>query len=226
MQSATRTEQEERIRYSAVTFRHLLDSLARPGKINTLEYPRTLGDPPFYRSTNTGVRVPLNIYALGAMMTLLDKEVTFVLSANGTWLAPHDAATQWVAIRSGASVASPESATFALFCTGTSHGLLTQLDVGTLSEPEASATAFYCVEHVSDVVEPLGDEERRDSWLRLELSGPGIKDMQSISIAGLEREELQHIIKTRQGYPLGVDIYLIDAIGRCVGLPRTTRIKG
>ena len=32
--------------YSAITFRCLLDSLARPGKVNQLEYPHVFGEPP------------------------------------------------------------------------------------------------------------------------------------------------------------------------------------
>ena len=223
MQSATRTEQEERIRYSAVTFRCLLDSLARPGKITTLEYPRFFGEPPFYTSARGSV--PFNVYALAAMMTLLDKEVTFAIAANGTWLAQQDTATQWVAVRSGASVAPPEYAAFALFWHGTSNGLLSQLSVGTLTEPEMSATAFYSVEQISPTIGELSDEERSDGWLRLELSGPGIQSVHTLQVAGLERAELQYIGNARRGYPLGVDVYLIDTVGRCVGLPRTTSIK-
>jgi alpha-D-ribose 1-methylphosphonate 5-triphosphate synthase subunit PhnH len=223
VQSATRTEQEERIRYSAVTFRHLLDSLARPGKINTLEYPRFLSEPPFYTSPRGSL--PFNVYALAAMMTLLDKEVTFAIAANGTWLAQQDTATQWVAVRSGASVASAEYASFALFCDGTSNGLLSQLHMGTLAEPEMSATAFYSVEQIGPALGALSDEGRSDGWLRLELVGSGIKDAHTLQVAGLERAELQHIVNARQGYPLGVDVYLVDAVGRCVGLPRTTSIK-
>ncbi len=223
MQSATRTEQEERIRYSAVTFRHLLDSLARPGKINILEYPRFLSEPPFYTSPRGPV--PFNVYALAAMMTLLDKEVTFAIAASGVWLTQQDTAMQWISVRSGANAASPEQATFALFCDGTSNGLLSQLHMGTLAEPEMSATAFYSVEQISFPLHELSDEERSESWLRLELEGPGIKDVCDIQVAGLERAEVQRIANARQGYPLGVDVYLIDAIGRCVGLPRTTSIK-
>ena len=223
MQSATRTEQEERIRYSAVTFRHLLDSLARPGKINTLEYPRFLSEPPFYTSARGSV--PFNVYALAAMMTLLDKEVTFAIAANGTWLTQQDAATQWVAVRSGARVALPEYATFALFWNGTSNGLLSQLHVGTLAEPEMSATAFYSVEQIGPALGEPSDQEHSDGWLGLELSGPGIQDTHTLQVAGLDRAELQHIRNARRGYPLGVDVYLIDAVGRCVGLPRTTSIK-
>ena len=223
MQSATRTEQEERIRYSAVTFRHLLDSLAHPGKINTLEYPRFFDEPPFYTSSLGSV--PFNSYALAALMSLLDKEVTFAIAVNGTWLSPQDTAVRWVAVRSGANAAPPENADFAFFCGGTSKGLLSQLHVGTLAEPEMSATAFYSVEQLGPVLGELSDEERSDGWLRLELSGPGIKDTHALQVAGLERAELQHIVNARRGYPLGVDVYLIDAIGRCVGLPRTTNIK-
>ncbi len=224
MQSITRTEQENR--YSAVTFRHLLDSLARPGKINTLEYPRFLGEPPSYTSPVTSTPMPFNVYALAAMMTLLDKEVTFAIAANGVWLAQQDAVVQWITVRSGASTAPPETAAFVLFCDGTSNGSLSQLHVGTLAEPEMSATAFYSVEQINSTSGTLSSEERRNGWIRLELVGPGIKDVRTLQVAGLERAELQHIVNARQGYPLGVDVYLIDALGHCIGLPRTTSIKG
>jgi len=220
------TEQEEHIRYSTVTFRHLLDSLARPGKITTLEPPPFLQEMPVYFSLHEAAPIPVNGYGLGALLTLLDKEVTFVMAANGVWLNAQDALMRWIVTRSGAGVGTPESATFAFFCDGESSGLLTQLPRGTLVEPELSATAFYCVESLVDAFGPLTNEERSDGWLKLELTGPGIEDTHAIRIAGLAHEELQHIRQTRQGYPLGVDVYMIDASGRCVGLPRTTAIKG
>ncbi len=226
MQSVTRIEQEERIRHSAVTFRHLLNALARPGTIVSLEYPTFLDEALTYFSAVEDEAVSVNGYALGAMMTLLDKEVTFALAANGVWLAAQDALVRWVGVRTGASVVAPESASFAFFCDGRSAGLLTRLHRGTLAEPEMSATAFYCVESLRAAFGTPTNEERSDGWLRLELVGPGIQTTHVLTVAGLDREELQDIRTTRQGYPLGVDVYLIDASGQCVGLPRTTTIKG
>src|SRR5437763_16060950 len=39
-----RTMVQERTLYNAVTFRRRLDSMARPGKINQLEYPHFVGE--------------------------------------------------------------------------------------------------------------------------------------------------------------------------------------
>ncbi len=212
------SEQENRIHYSTITFRSLLDSLARPGKITVLEYPRGFDKLPRYSSSTT----PVNIYALAAMMTLLDKEVTFAIAVDGTWLPSQDELVRWIVLRTGSRVASPEDAAFAFFCGSKSDGLLRQLSVGTLAEPESSATAFYCVQQIGDAPSENEEQDR----VKLRLSGPGIKDATALYTTGLEHGELQDILDMRQGYPLGVDIYLIDAVGRCVGLPRTTRIKG
>ena len=91
--------------------------------------------------------------------------------------------------------------------------------MGTLLEPETSTTALYCVERITTSNVP----DMR--WLTLELQGPGISQTRTVSIAGLDKIEISHILATRQRYPLGIDIYLIDAVGHCIGLPRTTLIR-
>ena len=212
--------------YSAVTFRHLLDSLTRPGKVNQLEYPHFAGEPPCYhvqaRGQAQSLQISVNLYALGAMLTLLDREVTFAVAANGHWLSHASPIVQWLLLRSGSALTPPESALFAFFCEGRSDGLITQLSRGTQLEPESSATAFYCVERLVEKAEEL--EENLD-WLTLELTGPGIERMHRVSVTGLDRSEIKLINLTHQGYPLGIDVYLIDDLGRCIGLPRTTSIK-
>ena len=211
--------QEEQVLYSAITFRRLLDSLARPGKLNQLAYPSFLGEPPRYRTSLDATAVPLNLYALGALLTLLDREVSFVMTANGRWLDSDAPAVQWLALRSGSSVTAPGSAGFAFFCCGASNGLLAELHVGTLLEPESSATAIYCVERLAEVGRPY-----IEGSMILELTGPGIQKSQALSVLGLDKAEIELIRATRRNYPLGIDIYLVDAAGRCAGLPRTTRL--
>ncbi len=205
--------------YSATTFRRLLDIMARPGKINQLEYPHLLEEPPRSHVQTRATDTSLNLYALGAMLTLLDREVTFAISTEGHWLSQTSPLVQWLLLRSGSTLTPPESALFAFFCEGRSNGLITQLSRGTQLEPESSTTAFYCVRQLAD-----RPAENLD-WLTLELTGPGIEHMHRVSVTGLARSEIKLINLTRQGYPLGIDVYLIDSLGRCIGLPRTTNIK-
>jgi alpha-D-ribose 1-methylphosphonate 5-triphosphate synthase subunit PhnH len=211
--------QEETL-YSAITFRHLLNSLARPGKVNQLLHPRFRGEPPCY-PVQGATPVAANLYALGALLTLLDREVTFSIAADSQWLSHADPLVQWLIVRSGSAPTLPESATFAFFCQGNSGGLVTQLNKGTLLEPESSATAFYCVDWLTGWAAGL---EENSAWITLELTGPGIEYLQRVRVTGLDRSEIARIQITRQGYPLGIDIYLIDSQGHCIGIPRTTRI--
>lgn len=205
--------------YSAIIFRRLLDSMARPGKINQLEYPHFQLEPPRSHVQTRATDMSVNLYALGAMLTLLDREVTFAVAADGHWLSHTSPIVRWLLHRSGSTLMPPESTLFAFFCEGRSNGLITQLSRGTQLEPESSATAFYCVGQLAD------KPEENLHWLTLELTGPGIERMHRVSVTGLVRSEIKLINLTHEGYPLGIDVYLIDSLGRCIGLPRTTSIK-
>jgi alpha-D-ribose 1-methylphosphonate 5-triphosphate synthase subunit PhnH len=211
---------QEQTLYSAITFRRLLKSLARPGEINQLVYPQFLGEPPC-SPVRGATPVAVNLYALGALLTLLDREVTFAVATESQWLTHADSLVQWLILRSGSTVAAAESAMFAFFCQGSSGGLITHLNRGTLLEPEASATAFYCVDRLTAWAT---EHEASAGGITLELTGPGIECMRRVHAAGLEPSEIMQITLTRQGYPLGVDVYLIDSEGHCIGIPRTTRI--
>ncbi len=220
MRTARLPGQEEQILYSTATFRRLIDCAARPGKFNNLAGPDFFGAPPAYYSQALQAEIPVNIYALGVLLTLLDSEVSFIMAAEGQSLERYSAAVQWMLLRSGANLAEPAKANFALFCDGTSGGLLNALNPGNFLEPEASATAIYCVHRLSE--EAVRNNEDWQSW---ELSGPGIATTRLLYIAGLDKKELQFINATRRDYPAGVDVFLIDTMGRCVGLPRSTKIK-
>jgi len=210
--------QEAQMLYSTATFRRLIDSAARPGKLNQLAYPEFLGEPPFYWSNLAQTERPVNLYALGTLLTLLDSEVSFILAANGQELDLLSSAVQWVTLRSGAKLAELTVANFGLFCDGTSDGLLTTLDQGSVLEPELSATAIYCVEQLSN-------GPASDAGVTLELSGPGIATTSLVSIVGLSLKEPELFQITRRDYPLGVDVFIVDAAGQCLGLPRSTKIK-
>jgi alpha-D-ribose 1-methylphosphonate 5-triphosphate synthase subunit PhnH len=196
--------------------------MARPGKINHLEYPHFLGEPPFHEVEAIPASAPANLYALGALLTLLDREVTFTVAMNGQWLPPAAPIVQWLILRSGAITGAAEHAMFAFFCDHRSTDLILQLNRGTLVKPESSATVFYCVEQLMHSSDQL---EETASWIALELRGPGIKEACSVFVAELEKCDIEQISRARQGYPLGIDMYLTDTAGRCIGLPRTTLVR-
>jgi alpha-D-ribose 1-methylphosphonate 5-triphosphate synthase subunit PhnH len=214
--------QSAQVLYSTLTFRSLLDALARPGKINQLENPHFLGEAPSYFSQTTASDTLINMYALGALLTLLDRETPFSMAADGQWFPRTDSAVRWTMLRSGSNAVNAEQAAFAFVCDSGNGALLAQLNVGTLLEPELSATALYCVEQLASREDAA---EKREDGITLELRGPGIQELRTANVVGLSESDIKAILLARQNYPLGIDVYLVDGAGRCLGLPRTTRIR-
>lgn len=87
--------------------------------------------------------------------------------------------------------------------------------LGTLEAPEHGATLLLRVAalHADDA-----------GALRLQLSGPGIRQPISIGIDGLHEDWITARNDWVSGFPLGVELLLCDA-QHFVALPRTTRIK-
>lgn len=217
---------EQQVFYNTHTFRSLLDSLARPGKCNMLELPTFLGVFPTYQAEQ--VTMPSNGFALGAMLSLLDREVSFAIAAQGEWFAQTDPLVQWVTLRSNSRLAVPEQANFVLFLDDTCAELVAQLNVGTLLEPEASATVFLCVERLAQLSQHVVNEEQESfstGALRLTLRGPGIEHAHEVALWGVSESMYTALQNARRSYPLGIDLYLVDAHGACIGLPRTTHLS-
>ncbi|MDO9143949.1 MAG: phosphonate C-P lyase system protein PhnH [Rhodoferax sp.] len=80
--------------------------------------------------------------------------------------------------------------------------------LGTLESPEGGATILLWVT-------ALGEGA---PW---QLTGPGIATTQALAITGLDPAWLEHRQVWNEGFPLGVDLILIDA-NHVVALPRTT----
>jgi alpha-D-ribose 1-methylphosphonate 5-triphosphate synthase subunit PhnH len=207
--------QLERSLYNAATFRALLDAMARPGKIIDISLPAFLDTAP----TLPGSAQPANLFCLSALLSLLDGEVSFVVNCREEWLPVEAEVARWLAFRSGSRYAPPAAADFALFCDGSSSNALLELSQGTLLEPESGATAFFAIEKIAASPDNTG------GWLALTLSGPGIAGTGTLYLKGLEPGAVKPITATRTGYPQGLDLYLVDEQGGCVGLPRTTCIS-
>lgn len=80
--------------------------------------------------------------------------------------------------------------------------------LGTLESPELGATILLKVANLGE----------GSAW---QLAGPGIAASQSLAIAGLDPAWIERRRCWNEGFPLGVDLVLIDR-SRIVALPRTT----
>ncbi len=87
--------------------------------------------------------------------------------------------------------------------------------LGTLEEPEHGATLLLRVAAL---------HEDNAGALRMQLSGPGIRQPVTISVDGLHADWIAARNDWVSDFPLGVELLLCDA-QHFVALPRTTRIK-
>ncbi|ABY36184.1 MAG TPA: phosphonate C-P lyase system protein PhnH [Chloroflexus aurantiacus] len=192
--------------FNSRAFRVLLDCLARPGKIGQLPPPPYSDLPPLPDGR------PPNTTAVAACMSLLDQRVSFVHAHDNRWLTDDQPLSRWITLRSGSRVVAPAIADFALLHDTSSLSRLSELQEGSLIYPEQSCTAFLCV---SDLV-ATGSTFR--------LTGPGIAGIATVGITSHTPIQIELLLARRDRFPLGIDLFLIDDNGRCLGIPRTTRI--
>lgn len=188
-------------------FRVLLDCLSRPGKIGQLPAAPSHGDLPSLPGGGSASPV-----AVATLLSLIDRRVGFAHASGAKWVERDHPLTHWIAIRSNAQPAAPEEADFALLHDPSSIVLLHALKSGTLLHPEQSCTIFLSVPEIIN------------GGATIRLSGPGIATWVTVGLSGMAPAELEMLAARRQPFPLGVDIVLIDSQGRCLGLPRTTRM--
>lgn len=143
------------------------------------------------------------------LKTLLDHEVAFCVVGGGAWETE-----ERLSLATGARVVSPGEANFVLVLGGSSQGQVLSLKRGTLEEPAEGATVVYAVGRLAE-----------RGPLTVSLSGPGVPGERSVGVDGLTGEEIEAIRETRFGFPMGVDVYLVDGEDAVVGLPRSTRVE-
>jgi len=139
---------------------------------------------------------------LSILATLLDAEVS--LSDPHSLLRSDD----WLMLQAKSALA--DDADYILCDAMQLPNILPKL--GTLPNPDQSATLILKVDN-------LGTGNHK-----LRLSGPGIKEIESLSINGLNLDWLSKREDWNGAFPLGVDIILIDDKS-VAALPRTTNVK-
>ncbi|GLO65411.1 MULTISPECIES: phosphonate C-P lyase system protein PhnH [Oceanobacillus] len=177
------------------TYRKILDSMSKPGKISSVEF-----------------KLEHELHCFPATflvaLTLFDAEVNFHVIANDTKLA--NLLSQYTV----ATQVPIEKADYIIVKNNTDPGdLIKTLKkgcVGTLSDPHQSATLM---------VEQQNIIENGN----LELSGPGIKETHSIGLEVSEEFWWERDEKIKE-YPLGIDLIFTDQNSNIVCIPRTTKV--
>lgn len=187
---------------SQAMFRVALKALSHPGRCMTVRHD---------------AEVPQTGHPTSAalLLALLDSDCTLWLSPS---LANSDAAA-WLRFHTGCQlVSNAEQAMFAWVGAGDAMPALASFSQGSDNAPDQSATC------VLDL--PLLDAKARSEsgvaqWA---LRGPGIQDVNHLSVDGLAVDFLAQWSANHASFPRGVDLFLASA-QQLVGLPRTTSIQ-
>lgn len=183
---------------SQQAFRQVLDALARPGQA------RHIG------SALAGVALGGAMSRL--LLSLTDDETTVYWHSANQAAGDDGALQSWLQFHTGARPAlRPAVASFAVVTESTQAPALSDFEPGSAASPEFSSTVL--IELPSLVDGPA-----------LEWRGPGIRDLQRVSLAGLHDGFWAQWQANHAAFPQGMDI--IFTCGEyALGLPRTTRVR-
>jgi alpha-D-ribose 1-methylphosphonate 5-triphosphate synthase subunit PhnH len=186
------------IRDTQAIFRTTLNALSWPGAVRGLPVE--------------AAGAPVNPWAAGLLITLLDHEVTFAVEP----FQDGETLERFVRQRTNAATAPPSEADFVLAAaTGVDPELPLRLKRGSLAFPDDGATLVL-------MVDALGQPER--GGLLLGLSGPGVSSGHTLRVTRLAAEVIAARNEAVSAYPCGIDLLLVDSEGRLAALPRSTEI--
>jgi alpha-D-ribose 1-methylphosphonate 5-triphosphate synthase subunit PhnH len=188
---------------SQQTFKTIMMALAFPGIIRRLE-PMSLS-----------ISKPDLDYILQPLLTLLDLETTFCVVCRNQKLQQE--ITRYIELNTGSQSRKLQQADFILCLDPSLNGRFPELKKGTLNQPNTGATVFYLLDRLAG----LPDSQA----MELGLTGPGIQDIQSVYVCGLDPGELEQWGHYKSDYPMGVDIYLVSRSGNIIGIPRSVNIE-
>lgn len=194
--------EQDPVRASQHLFRVVLDALANPGTIRPL-----VVHPQVAQSGE-----PFSPWLASALVTLLDHEVSLHVVEGQS----HAGLGPFLQRRTRVAFAEAGSAAFVV-----AHGASMPSDLperarrGSLAYPDDGATL---------VIEVASFEPDAAGSIGLHLTGPGIEHERTLHVAGLAIEVIESRARANAGYPMGVDLLLVDGAGQVVGLPRTTQV--
>ncbi|HXB07437.1 MAG TPA: phosphonate C-P lyase system protein PhnH [Puia sp.] len=179
-------------------YRLVLDSMARPGKINVL--PRL------------ELNIPAGIHAAGALVgfALLNSDVAYCVEGPEA-----EVVSRYLLVNTSARPVAREEADYVFLVGAVPAALLYSLKVGTLPYPEDSATVIAMAEQLANEGEGI----------QLLLNGPGIDGERKLCVNGLDRSFFEALTTINGEFPLGVDLILTDSGYRVACIPRSTRVR-
>ena len=128
------------------------------------------------------------------------------------WQQPGSEAANWLRFHTGATMAaSPRQAAFAVIGDAAAMPALAAFEAGSAESPEDAATLLIEVPSMSD-------------GPAVEWHGPGIREKQTVRLAGLPDNFWAMWQDNHAGFPQGVDI-VFTCGDAALGLPRTTRVR-
>ncbi|MCC6266836.1 MAG: phosphonate C-P lyase system protein PhnH [Dehalococcoidia bacterium] len=143
-------------------------------------------------------------HAYGLLLALADQEVSIAVPGADQALA------RFASLGTGSRLVEMAQADYVFFIEDPG-AVFTLLRRGEPELPESGATAIVSV----------GSLAQGEPYL---LAGPGIAGVASLRVSGLSTASFLARDAACGSYPLGIDLFLVDAEGRLMGLPRTTRI--
>jgi alpha-D-ribose 1-methylphosphonate 5-triphosphate synthase subunit PhnH len=178
-------------------FRLILDSMARPGKINVLPVSDIF--PP----------ESLNQAAALTGFALLNPDVTFLIAGEN-----RESIAGYLLVNTAAKqAAEAEQADYAFIPEEFFDNVLYALRTGTPKYPEDSATLIVNAELISE--QPHGNS------LKLTLKGPGVNGEAQVFVSGISADLLDFVKEQNSEYPLGIDLIMADRYNNIIGLPRS-----
>jgi alpha-D-ribose 1-methylphosphonate 5-triphosphate synthase subunit PhnH len=178
-----------------VTFRAILDAMARPGSLRPLTVSLS---PPR----------PMNRGAAAVALTLCDQDTPVWLDAE---LRASARVVEWLRFHCGCRlVEEPEQAAFAFASRAGDIPAFERFNIGTADYPDRSTTIVLQVETLS-------------SAPGLVLTGPGIRDRETLHADPLPSDMVQRLVSNRSLFPRGIDLVLatqdaVAALPRSVGV--------
>jgi alpha-D-ribose 1-methylphosphonate 5-triphosphate synthase subunit PhnH len=188
----------EPVRDTQITFRVVLDAMARPGTVKHL--PVAARD------------APVNPWLAAVLVTLLDHEVSLAVEPfDGA-----DALERFVRQRTAVTPATIDGADFVVAAAERLDPKLPlSLRQGTLAYPNDSATLLVLVPSLN---------QADASALTLALAGPGVPNGHHVKLAGLTPALFEARDEAAE-YPCGIDLIFVDPRGQIATLPRSTAVE-
>lgn len=216
-------------------YRLLLDSMARPGKINLLPRmqlsvpaasPETAGHAISTATASQSGPAILTEAAALVGFALLNADVSFHVDGAGA-----DQATRYLLVNTSARPAEAEEADF-VFASGQASAMLVEsMKKGSLPYPEEGATLVANVGALATEAQGLGlkpaaaGQPQSNDRLAITLKGPGVAGEKTFFVRGLNAAVLTALQQSNSEFPLGIDLILADGDGRLACIPRSSQIR-